>query len=323
MRWLKLFACCALLFAGTEPTPLELVGKVPLPALQGRFDHLAADIFQGRLFVAAAGNDSVEVLDVRNNSALDSISGLPDPQGVAYVKSSNRLFIACGGDGSLRTYDAATLKPTGNLRLGTDAGNIRVDDLRNLVYVGYGNGAIAVLDNFGKKLAEIPLKARPESFQLAERQPRLYVNLPDAHSIAVVDTESKKIIAEWPIQEGYENFPMALDEANKRLFVACRRPARLLVLDMDSGLVLLRLPTVTDADDLFYDAIHSRIYVMGGGGHVATYAQETADHYSALEETSTAIGARTGLFVPEWNRLFVAVGKLGRRPAEIQIYVPK
>jgi len=297
---------------------------VPLPGVKGRIDHLAADVYHGRLFVAALGNNSVEVVDVRKNAVLASLAGFAEPQGVAYLESVNRLFVANGADGTLRVYDGSTLKPLSSVRLGSDADNVRLDARRNRIYVGYGDGGLAVLDAAGgKRLADIPLKAHPESFQLAGKSARLFVNLPGAHSIAVVDCDKYKVVAEWPVKDGLENFPMALDEESQRIFVVCRRPARLLVLDMDSGLVLARLPTAGDADDIFYDPIHERLYVTGGEGRIAVYAQRSADGYVPMGEIITVAGARTSLFVPEWNRLFVAVREFGGHPAEIRIYEPK
>jgi DNA-binding beta-propeller fold protein YncE len=296
---------------------------VPLPGVHGRLDQMAADIYRGRLFVAASTDGSVHVLDIRHNAVLDSLSGLTEPHSVAYVKSSDRIFVSSSGDGTLRAYDGDTLKLLGNVRLGPNAGEIRVDAVRGRIYVGYGDGALAVLDSSGARLADIPLKAHPESFQCAETQPRIFVNLPDSHLIAVVDCQNGKTIADWPVKEGLENIPMALDEAHKRLFVACRRPARLLVLDMDSGVVLARLPAAGIADDLLFDPIHTRLYAVSGEGHITAYAPETADRYAAAGDIATVAGARTGLFVPEWNRLFLAVREFGGNPAEIRVYEPR
>ena len=315
-----LLAWCA--FALEEKPPLELAAKVGLAEVHGRIDHLAADIYQARLFVAALGDDSVQVLDVRNNALLSSIPGIPEPQGIAYLKAANRLFVTSAGDGSVRMFDASTFKLLTNLHLGMNADNIRVDAAHDRVYIGYGEGALAVLDISGKKLADIALKAHPESFQVSEQAPRIFVNVPETQSIVVIDSNSFQIIAEWPLSEAQDNFPMALDEANHRIFVASRRPSRLLVLDMDSGRTLAHLPTVGDADDLFYDPIHSRVYVIGGQGRIAVYAQQAPDRYLMLDPVPTVAGARTGLFVPEWNRLFVAVRDLGAHPAEIRVYQP-
>jgi DNA-binding beta-propeller fold protein YncE len=317
-----LLLVCAALAAPKRTAPLALLGKMPLPGVHGKIDHLASDIYRGRLFVAASADGSVQVLDIRHNSVLDPLSGFAEPHGVAYVKSSDRLFVSSAGDGTLRAYRGDTLKLIGSVRLGPDAGAIRVDTLRDRVYVGYGDGALAVLDSSGHRLSDIPLKAHPESFQYAETQPRIFVNLPDAHSIAVVDSESDNLIADWPLKEGFENIPMALDEAHKRIFVACRRPPRLLVVDMDSGLVRAHVPASGNADDLFYDPIHARLYALSGEGHITAYAQETADAYTAAGDIATVAGARTGLFVPEWNRLFLAVREFGGHPAEIRVYQP-
>ena len=284
---------------------------------------MAADIYRGRLFVAASTDGSVQVLDIRHNTVLDPLSGLTEPHSVAYVKSSDRIFVSSAADGTLRAYDGDTLKLIGNLRLGSSAGMIRVDAGRDRIYVGYGDGALAVLDSSGKRIADIPLKAHPESFQFAEGQPKIFVNLPASRSIAVVDCQNGKPIADWPVKEGLENIPMALDEAHQRLFVACRRPARLLVLAMDSGVVLARLPAAGIADDLLYDPIHARLYAVSGEGHITAYAPDIADRYAAAGDIATVAGARTGLFVPEWNRLFLAVREFGGHPAEIRVYQPR
>jgi len=323
MRAGIVFFFCAALSAQKQPAALELIGKILLPGVHGRLGHLAADIYRGRIFVAASEDGSVQVLDIRHNAILTPLSNLAEPHSVAYVNSSDRVFVSNAGDGTLHSYEGGTLTLIGSLRLGTDAGAIRVDAGRDRIYVGYGAGALAVLDSSGNRLTDIPLSAHPESFQCAETQPRIFVNLPDARSIAVVDCDSGKLLADWPVKEAMDNFPMALDEAHRRLFVACRRPARLLVLNVDSGIVSAHLPAAGGADELFYDPIHARLYALSGEGHISVYEQETADRYSVAGEVPTVAGARTGLFVPEWNRLFLAVREFGGHPAEIRVYQPR
>ena len=309
--------------AEQHTVPLKLMGKIPLPAVHGRIGSISGDYSEARLFVAAAGNDSVEVIDARTNGLLASIHEVVEPQSAVFVKSSDRIFVTNASDGSVRLFDATSFKPAGSVHLGSDPAEIRVDATHDLIYAGYGNGAIAVLDPKGKRLGEISLRSHPASFQLAAHQPRLYVNLPDSHTVAVVDTAGLTVLAEWPIPDSRENFPLAIDEEKRRVFVACRRPARLFVFDMDSGSVVARLPTVGDADGLFYDPIHSRIYVTGGVGRIGVYAQGSADQHVALDPVATGVGARTGLFVPEWNRFFVAIRDFGAHVAEIRIYQPQ
>jgi YVTN family beta-propeller protein len=310
------------LVAQETQSPLPLSAKILLPGVHGRIGHLAADYYNARLFVAASGNDTVEVVDVRTNLPLATIHEVTEPHSVAYLKTTNQLLVTNGGDGSLRTFEGASLKPLTTLHLGRDPDAIRVDSAHNRVFVGYGDGTIAVLDFTGKRVADIALKSHPEAFQIATHEPRLFVNLPDSQIVAVVDTNSFKVIAEWPIKEGRGNYTLALNEDKRRVFVACRQPARLLAFDMDSGHLVAQLPTVGDADDLFYDVIHSRIYVVGGTGQVAVYAQPRADHYVQIDSVGTRAEARTGLFVPEWNRFFVALRDFAANPAEIRVYNP-
>jgi DNA-binding beta-propeller fold protein YncE len=157
--------------AQKQAAPLELLSKVPLPGVHGRLDHLAADVYHSRIFVAASADGSVQVLDMRRNSVLDPLTGLAEPRNAAYVESSNRVFVSSAGDGTLRAYDGETLKFINSLRLGPEADAIRVDRARDRIYVGYGEGALAILDSLGRRLSDISLKAHPESFEYAETQP--------------------------------------------------------------------------------------------------------------------------------------------------------
>jgi len=116
---------------------------------------------------------------------------------------------------------------------------------------------------------------------------------------------------------------MALDDANKRLFVGCRLPARLVVLDTTSGRIVTRLATVGDTDDVFYDPGRHLVYVIGGEGAVEVLRQHDPDHYEPVRRIKTAPGARTGLFVPGFNRLFVAVPHRGLQSARVLVYEVK
>jgi hypothetical protein len=147
----------------------------------------------------------------------------------------------------------------------------------------------------------------------------MFVNLPNSHKIAVLDRSKSEIITSWPPDDARSNFPMALDSASGRLFVVCRNPAVLLVVDTASGHIVQKLPTVGDSDDLFYDAALKRVYVSGGQGAIAVY-QQNGDHYSQIAQLKTVAGARTSLFVPNLNRLFLAVREQGATPAAIQIF---
>jgi DNA-binding beta-propeller fold protein YncE len=305
---------------GQTAAPLRLERTIELPDVQGRIDHLTIDLETGRLFMAALGNDTVEVIDLKAGQRLQSMRGFAEPQGILFVPELRRLFVANGKDGSLRVFDAASLGPLKPVSFGADADNVRRDPATGHIWVGYGEGALGAIDASGAKVADIPLGAHPESFQLEHAGSRIFVNLPDSRRIAVVDRKKSAVIARWRTGDASANFPMALDEANKRLFVVCRAPARLLVLNTDSGAIVAALPTAGDADDIFYDQAAKRLYVSGGEGAIAVYQQDDADHYRQTARIETVKGARTSFFSPELHRLFLAVRREGQTPAGLRVY---
>jgi YVTN family beta-propeller protein len=310
----------AALTCAQSNAPLRLERTISLAGVKGRIDHLAFDADNRRLFVAALGNNTVEVIDVESGKVIRTIRGLSEPQGVIYQPENKRLWIANGGDGKVRVFDAMTFQPLQSIELGDDADNIRRDAATERIYVGYGSGGVAVFDPAGGKVGDIKVDAHPESFQLEKSGSRIFVNLPRSQKVAVIDRTKAAVVASWTTDGAQANFPMALDEVDGRLFIVCRRPAVLLVLDTRSGAVVMKLPTVGDSDDVFYDQKRKRIYVSGGEGAITVYQQQDANHYSRMAQFETVKGARTSLFVPELGRLFVAVRQEGDNPAAIRVY---
>ncbi|MBV8850534.1 MAG: hypothetical protein JOZ16_13230, partial [Methylobacteriaceae bacterium] len=176
-------ACLAALIAlawtpalGSDPALLVLEQKIPLGKVSGRIDHLAIDPERQRLFVAELGNDSVGVVDINGGKLLRNLSGLKKPQGVAYVKSTDTLYVSNAGDGSVQLFQGPDLVPAGRIELGDDADNIRVDRTDEKVLVGYGRGALAIIDPSRRaKVADITLPAHPESFQLTASGEQIFV----------------------------------------------------------------------------------------------------------------------------------------------------
>jgi DNA-binding beta-propeller fold protein YncE len=310
----------ATILAATDP-PLRLSQKILLPGVEGRIDHLAVDMAGQRLFVAALGNYTLEVLDLKAGKQVRSITGLHEPQGIAYVTASDRLVVASGADGSCRVYDARSFGQVHAFDLKEDADNVRYDPSTQRIYVGYGAGALGVIDLArGTRIADIPLEGHPESFQLETRGKRIFVNVPTARQIVVIDREKNSLLAAWLLEKEQANFPMALDEGNHRLLVGCRRPARLVVVDTETGKVVSSVPCAGDADDLFYDVRRKRIYVSGGEGFVSVFQQMDADRYELVHRLPTAAGARTSLFVPPTGHFYLAVPHRGSQPAEGWVY---
>jgi YVTN family beta-propeller protein len=302
-------------------TPLVLETKIPLGQISGRIDHLGVDVNRQRLFVAELGNNSLGVVDLALAKVLRTISGLSEPQGVAYVPFADSVFVANAGDGSVHVLRGDDLAPIGRIELGEDADNVRVDTRRNRVLVGYGKGALAVIDPATRTEAtDIPLKGHPEGFQIDETGAQVFVNVPDAREIEVADltSEAKRSL---PMQGAGSNFPMAIDGEAQRVLVVFRSPPTLRALSSQDGRIVAKIETCGDADDVFVDHKRHRVYVSCGEGVVDVLAQGEAG-YQHLAYVPTVSGARTSLFVPELDRLFVAVRARSKEPAAIWVFRP-
>ena len=308
-----------------QNAPLRLIQTIPLPDLHGRIDHFDVDLKRQRLLMSALGNNTLEVFDLRSNKVIHAIRGLREPQGVTYVPQSNRIFVANGDDGTCRIFDGSTYKLLKTIQLSSDADDTRYDARTNQVFVGYGDGAkagLAILDgSTGDLVGTIRLPGHPESFQLEEKGSKIYVNIPSASNVVdVLDRHARKIVATWRLGSAKDNFPMAIDETNHRLFITCRTPAEVLILDTESGKTIARIPSVTHADDAWYDAASKRTYVSGGGGFITVIQQQDANHYRRIAQLKTVDGARTSCLVPQLNRLYLGVWGQGGRPEELRIY---
>jgi DNA-binding beta-propeller fold protein YncE len=311
----------ASLVAQTTGAPLVLEAKIPLGQVSGRIDHLGIDIKRQRLFVAELGNNSLGVVDLAAGKMLRTISDFSEPQGVAYVPFADSVYVANAGDGSVGVLRGDDLAPIGRIELGDDADNVRVDTQRNRVLVGYGKGALAVIDPATRtKMADIRLKGHPEGFQIDEPRTRVFVNVPDAREIEVVDLagEANRSL---PTQGAGSNFPMAIDREARRVLVVFRSPPTLTALSSQDERIAAKLETCGDADDVFVDAKRHRVYVSCGEGVVDVLDRDEAG-YRRLAQLPTVSGARTSLFVPELDRLFVAVRGRSNEPAAIWVFRP-
>ena len=243
------------------------------------------------------------------------------PTGVLYLPNLNQILVANGDDGTLKILDGAEFKVLKNVTSFDDADNLRFDSKAKLAWLGYGDGALGVVDTATvKQIANVKLARHPESFQLEQLGSRIFVNVPDAKRVAVVNCEKRAVIATWPMEKFQANFPMALDEPNHRLFIGCRKPARLVVLDTDTGKPVTDLAISRDIDDLFYDLIRTQLYLSCGEGFIDVIRQRSPDKYELRERIPTRPGARTGFFSTDLNQFYLAVPQRGNQSAELRIF---
>jgi YVTN family beta-propeller protein len=291
--------------------------------VRGRIDHLAYDAARERLYVAELGSNAVGIVDLKTRRVVSSVKGFQEPQGIGYQRSTDTVFVANAGDGSVRLFRGEDFAPVADIPLGNDADNVRVDADAGRVYVGYGEGALAVVEAASRKrLADIPLQAHPESFQLEPGGSRIFVNVPDTNEIAVVSREGAVASTSWPTGTLRGNFPLALDPTYSRVLTIFRRPARLQAFDAHTGKVVGESAVCSDADDMFVDEKRSRAYVICGEGVVDTH-DLSANGFARLGRVGTTEGSRTGLWIPENDRLAVAIRASSKESAAVWILRPQ
>lgn len=319
MTLLGLMAVPAL---AAEPPQLTLEAKIALGKVSGRMDHFAIDRAGQRLFLAELGNDTVSVIDLRARKVVRRITGLNEPQGVAYAPETSTLFVANGGDGAIRVFRTDDFSEAAKIALKDDADNLRIDSANHLLFAGFGSGALAVIDTTSlQKKSELPLKKHPEGFQLDPTGNRVFVNIPDAQHIAVLDRTTGQQLATWQAPGHNANFPMAVRADGRQVLIVYRSPARVVVFEATDGRVLADLPTCTDADDIFVDERRSRVYVSCGEGAI-DILEFSAGKLTPRGRVQTMRGARTSFYDPESDRLFLAVRESGPEPAAVWIFKP-
>jgi len=300
---------------------LILEKLIPLPDVSGRIDHLAFNETRQVIYMAALGNNTIEVIDLSGGKVIHSIKGLHEPQGVEYLSFSNTIFVANGGTGICNFFDATTFQPITSLDFKDDADDVRYVPSSKTVYVGYGEGGIAIInEELKKEIGRIAFAGHPEGFQVDSKSNKIWVNVPDAHTIEVLDGEHLKVIDQWKISDLNSNFPMAYDSLSHRLFIGFRSPSRLVVFDSETGKRIASLPCSGDTDDVFYDADTKRIIVSGGSGYVDIFNKDNENSYSAIAHIASRKGARTSLWIPSSHEFVLAVPRDGGQTAELRVY---
>ena len=321
-----LFITCAAILSckgqtGFNSQYLKLDKEIVLNSVKGRIDHIDINLKDQIAYIAALGNNSLEIVDLKKGVVISSIKNLDEPQGVAYIPAHNEIFIANGGTGECGFYDAITLKKIAAIKFSDDADDVRYDDASDKIFVGYGSGGIGIIDAATHKLiSDIKLPAHPESFQLDTKEGKIWINLPGASMIGVADIKQAKLIGKWKRLLPRSNFPMAYDAAAHRIIAGYRFPATLKVIDSQTGKEIFSSSMVSDADDLYWDEKSKQIFISGGGGSINIFKQTGGSTYKLVADIKTPTGARTSLLVPELHLFLLATRANDSTPAKLQVF---
>jgi DNA-binding beta-propeller fold protein YncE len=301
--------------------PLVLAQTIPVPGIQGGFNHMSVDAVRHHLFAAAPTNTTLEVIDLQTGKPLLSLQG-EKPAAARYAPEFDQLYVPRGQH--LVIYDGKTLEVTKSIDLQSSLDEMQYDPQAKQLYVGCmsaekpGIAVISIPD--GTLLGIIPLPAKPQGFVVELGGDRIFANVPSVKQIAVLNRKKRVPLQTWDLQDFLGNSPIALDESSHRLFVGARSPARLVVIDTATGEVVAGVDINKDTDDLFYDSDHKRIYVSCGEGFVNVIQQRHADHYQSIAQIPTVRGARTSAYSAQLNSFFLGVPKQGDEPAEIRVF---
>jgi DNA-binding beta-propeller fold protein YncE len=320
--------------SGPAHAPLRLIRTIPLPAIDGDFDHFGVDVPGNRLFLAAEEHHSVELFDLTSGKPLRSITGFDTPHSMVLLPEQNQIYVIDGGPeggnaGAAKILNATTYKIEKSIKLSADADALSYDAANHLLYVTNGGkeahedfSRVTVIDTQkGERVGEIKLQsANLEAIALEKNGSLMYVNARDKNQIAVVDRATKAVKSMWPLKQVQHNTPLILDEAVHRLLVAGRKPGRFGAVDSDSGKEMVALPAGDDVDDMAYDPPTKRIYLACGEGFVDVFHQIDADHYEELGRAPTSLGAKTGVLVPQLNRYFAVSARKGKVPAKLFMF---
>ena len=319
---------------GQDHASLRLVQTISIPNVKGRIDHMDVDVKGKRLFVAGLENGSVEVVDLEAGKCLKSIPGFKKPQGIAYVPSLNKVFVASGDDGMVRVFRGDTLDLLDAIKLDLGPNRVAYDPHTQLLYVGYGGkdagkdyGEVGIIDaKTDKHLGDIKVEAHPSELLLDESGKTLFVFVSVASVVQVLDTKKREVVSTWPVSSK-RNGDGALDEKNHRLFIGTRTPPQMIAMDSQNGKEVANLPTVEGMDGVYFEPRLKRIYISGGRdydvGYVFAYQQKDGDHYETIAKIPTKSGAGTSFWSPELNRYYVAAPAHDNEEAAILVFEPE
>jgi len=327
------FFCSAANALAQSAQPLKLVQTIAMPNVKGRIDHMDVDVKGKRLFVSGLENGSVEIVDLQAGRWAKSIPGFLKPQGIAYVPSLNKLFVASGDDGMVRIFRGDTLELLDAIKLDLGPNRVAYDAAKQILYVGYGGkdagkdyGEVGAIDaRTDKKIFDVQVAAHPSELLLDKSGETLFVFISAASKIQVVDVAKREVRATWPVSSQRPG-DAALDESAGRLLIGTHTPPEMIAMDSKTGTEVAHLPTTDGMDGVYFDAARKRIYISGGRGEevgsVFVYQQKSPDNYETPGKIPTRPGAGTSFWSPELNRYYVAAPANGAEPAAILVFEP-
>jgi DNA-binding beta-propeller fold protein YncE len=314
---------------GAMKAPVKLVASIPLPDLkEGDFDHFAVDLEGNRLFATAEENEKVEVFDTKTNKLIHTIDGLKAPHSMLFRGDLKKLFVVDSDLGEIRIYDTTSYAQVGSIKVRDGADSSGYDPSTKYLYVVDGgkdaklpNAYLEIIDTTeGKKIGEIKMDSDDvEAMAFDPSSSRMFIDIRGNGTVEVIDRNTRAVVATWPVTGAKGLTTISFDAANHRLYVGGRQPAKLYVLDSDSGKVVTSVAAPAMVDDACFSSAQKRIY-FAGTEFTDVFEIKDADHLERIGHIPTAFRAKTAILVPELNRYYVAIPHHGTKSAAIRVY---
>jgi DNA-binding beta-propeller fold protein YncE len=277
---------------------------------EGGWDYLTVDASSHRLFVPRSTHTMV--IDENSGKVLGDIPGQKGAHGVAIVPKLNRGFITDGGGtGAIIVFDLTTYAVLGRIPTVPDSDGIIYDARLNRVLAVSGDGGVLMtfapdIDPKAGKVESIDLGGKPE-FLASDGTGKVFINLEDKGTVAVVDLKSKKVVSRWPVAPAGHPVGLSLDSASHHLFIGCRNPQKLVVMNSETGKVEAALPIGPGVDATLTDG--GKAFASSADGTLVV-AAEKAGKFEIEETVKTPLAARTMGIDREAHRIFLPTAEM-------------
>ncbi len=287
----------------------QITKKIPIPG-QGSWDYLTVDEGARRLYVSHG--TQVEVLDLDSGAIVGKIENTQGVHGIAIAPDLGRGFVSDGQSSTVTIFDLKTLKTIAEVPTGKKPDAIIYDPATSRVFAfnGGSNSATVIEAKDGKVAGTIDLGGGPE-FAAADGNGYVYNNLEDESLVLKINSRTLKVEQRWPTAPCASPSSMAIDRANRRLFLGCRSKV-MAVMDADTGKIITTLPIGDHVDATAFDVETRLIFNSNGEGTVTVIRQDSPDKYSIVETVKTLPRAKTSALDPKTHRLFLSTGESGQ-----------
>ena len=322
LRWSFIIAFALLLLsAGVVPAAPQNSGYRVIRTIklggEGNWDYVTVDADARRVYIPRSTH--IMVIDEDSGKVIGDIQGMNGLHGVAVAPEFNRGFVTGNKteqEGTIYIFDLKTLKLTSSIKSNSvDTDSLIYDPSSKRVFVNNGDGMkLTVVDAATEKVVgTLAFNANPEA-AAADGKGSIFQDYEDKGQVIEYDAKTLTIKNKWPTAPCVSPVGMAMDKANRRLYVGCRgkgtAPGLLVVMNADNGKVVASMPIGIGVDGNVFDPGTGNIFATcrdsGDGKTGATYVfhADSPDKISLVATVKTIYGARTVALDPKSHHIF-------------------